>query len=109
MTILRSPLASGLALSALLLSAGQAAAQAVSPEAPPGMAVLSPHDPLTPAQSVEALEKRTDVANAKLPVYPQAAREAKRPGGPPGPAGQKPPKPPPDQAAAPTTAPPAPH
>lgn len=54
-----------------------ALAQSVPAAPTPGMQLLIPGEPLTPKESAQALEKRTDVANAKLPPGVQAVREAR--------------------------------
>jgi len=79
MTGLRLSVIGGVALAlSLLLLPTRVVAQATPSDVPPGVGVLLPHAPVEPAEAAKALEKRTDIANAKLPTYPQAAKEAKR-------------------------------
>jgi hypothetical protein len=103
---LRRLAATLLILSALSLS-GVASAQGVPSalaDPGPGLGFIAARSPQEPVDVAKALESRTDVANAKLPVYPQAAKDPKRPG----PPGGKPATPPggkPAAAAPPATSP----
>lgn len=86
---------SALALAAMAsgLLVSPALAQPAPADSQPGIAMLLPQAPVSPVEAAKALEKRTEVANAKLPVYPQAVKEIKHspPGAPVQPAAPKPP------------------
>jgi hypothetical protein len=78
MGLLRSLLRLAAALPVVsLLNTAPAAAQAQL-GSEPGIAMIAPATPVEPADSAKALEKRTDVANAKLPTLAQAVHDEKR-------------------------------